>query len=138
MFVLAMEVLDNMPHDRVAHDARSGAGLQTCVAGGVPCFTCSVGTCGEGPAGAHQKRSSARVQDWVAWGCALLHEQYANQSVSEQGVVQTAGAEGLREELEPLEDGLIRRCLHAGDWASGGKSLWHRLLDFAVGEPGAR
>ena len=48
-----------------------------------------------------------------------------------------AGAEGLREELEPLEDGLIRRCLRAGDWASGGKSLWHRMLDFLVGEPGA-
>lgn len=51
--------------------------------------------------------------------------------------MQAAGAEGLREELEPLEDRLIRRCLRAGDWASGGKSLWHRMLDFLVGEPGA-
>ena len=52
--------------------------------------------------------------------------------------VHAAGAEGLQEELEPLEDGLIRRCLRAGDWASGGKSLWHRALDFLVREPGAR
>ncbi|KAK9825352.1 hypothetical protein WJX81_001851 [Elliptochloris bilobata] len=81
-FVLAMEVLDNMPHDRVARNARSGAWLQTCV-------------------------------------------------------VDTA-CDGLREELEPLQDGLVGRCLRVGDWASGGKSLWHRLLDFAVGEPGAR
>ena len=34
--MLAMEVLDNMPHDRVAHDARSGAWLQTSVAQGAP------------------------------------------------------------------------------------------------------
>lgn len=39
-FVLAMEVLDNMPHDRVAHDARSGAWLQTRVARGAPCCSC--------------------------------------------------------------------------------------------------
>ena len=38
-FVMAMEVLDNMPHDCVAHDARSGAWLQTCVARGAPCST---------------------------------------------------------------------------------------------------
>ena len=31
-FVVAMEVLDNMPHDRVCRDARSGAWLQTVVA----------------------------------------------------------------------------------------------------------
>ena len=43
----------------------------------------------------------------------------------------------MREELEPLVDGLIRRCLRAGDWATGGKLLWHRMLGFLVGEPGA-
>ena len=31
-FVVALEVLDNMPHDRVCRDARSGAWLQTVVA----------------------------------------------------------------------------------------------------------
>lgn len=41
----------------------------------------------------------------------------------------------VTEILEPVADGLIRRCLEAGDWGQQ-KALWHRLLDYAAGEGG--
>ena len=42
------------------------------------------------------------------------------------------GSAGCSAALEPLSDGLIRRCLAVGPWDHNGKPLWHRLLDWAV------
>ncbi len=36
--------------------------------------------------------------------------------------------------LEPLTDDLIQQCLAVGPWEHNGKPVWHRLLDWAVGE----
>ena len=43
----------------------------------------------------------------------------------------------MREQLQPLRDELIQRCLSIGPWEYNGKPLWHRILDFAMdaGEP---
>ena len=150
--MLAMEVLDNLPHDRVAREPRSGAWLQTVVsrAGGAGAR--------RRPPACPQARPHARERRaCVAWPAAarlaVLGRLVIAADMCMLGacscccaeLMQTgrrpvwagAGAEALREALAPLEDGLIRRCLAAGDWAAGGKSLWHRMLDFAVGEPGA-
>ena len=43
----------------------------------------------------------------------------------------------MQEQLQPLTDELIQRCLSIGPWEYNGKPLWHRILDFAMdaGEP---
>lgn len=38
----------------------------------------------------------------------------------------------MQEELQPLSDDLIQRCLSMGPWEHNGKPLWHRMLDFAM------
>ena len=38
----------------------------------------------------------------------------------------------MQEQLHPLSDELIQRCLSIGPWEYNGKPLWHRLLDFAM------
>ena len=38
----------------------------------------------------------------------------------------------MQEQLHPLSDELIQRCLSMGPWEYNGKPLWHRLLDFAM------
>ena len=36
--------------------------------------------------------------------------------------------------LQPLTDVLIQQCLEVGPWEHNGKPVWHRLLDWALGE----
>ena len=38
----------------------------------------------------------------------------------------------MREQLQPLTDELIQRCMSIGPWEYNGKPLWHRILDFAM------
>ncbi|CAL5218657.1 g361 [Coccomyxa viridis] len=38
----------------------------------------------------------------------------------------------MREQLQPLRDELIQRCMSTGPWEYNGKPLWHRILDFAM------
>lgn len=39
-----------------------------------------------------------------------------------------------KEILQPLTDELIQQSLAVGPWEYHGKPVWHRLLDWAVGE----
>lgn len=38
----------------------------------------------------------------------------------------------MQEQLHPLTDELIQRCIRVGPWEYDGKPLWHRILDFAM------
>ena len=38
----------------------------------------------------------------------------------------------MQEQLQPLTDDLIQRCMNTGPWEFNGKPLWHRILDFAM------
>ena len=38
----------------------------------------------------------------------------------------------MQEQLQPLTDELIQRCMSIGPWEYNGKPLWHRILDFAM------
>eukprot|EP00884_Botryococcus_braunii_P011350 jgi/Botrbrau1/20215/Bobra.31_1s0012.1 len=80
-YVLALELLDNLPHDRLQREALRRPWLQT-------------------------------------------------------RLLPSTGPGRVREVLEPVSDGLIRRCLETGDWNQR-KPFWHRLLDYAAGEEGS-
>lgn len=48
-------------------------------------------------------------------------------------VVKSRGSQvPMREQLQPLTDDLIQRCMSTGPWEYNGKPLWHRILDFAM------
>jgi len=165
-FVLAMELLDNLPHDRVCREPRTGAWLQTVVSGNSarPPWRgrrgCRRRLSAYPPASLYVRERRACIARAAAARQAVhltfgghschVHVRHMESLCAQQTRACAehmragwrpgwagAGAGALREALAPLEDGLIRRCLAAGDWAAGGKSLWHRMLDFAVGEPGA-
>eukprot|EP00897_Mesotaenium_endlicherianum_P005548 jgi/Mesen1/5020/ME000025S04412 len=88
-YVIMLEVLDNMPHDRVVRETPSAPWQETLVA--VRQAPSSSGSSGAGAGKAT-----------------------AGGSGSEQGE-----AEEEREVLQPLQDSLIRRCLHAMDTRVG-------------------
>lgn len=151
-FILMMEVLDNSPHDRIHKDSHTGEWLQTHVldsSGQVKTFSglkqidrsdmsdvhalCSehlnifCDACVTSFEGFIVSASTPQAVKYARVMVMLSRAQSCHLCCEEQGSPRV-----MQEQLQPLTDELIQRCLSMGPWEHNGKPLWHRILDFAM------